>query len=142
MDKAKLKGLGISHIVNVAAGQVENYHPDSFVYQSFDIMDSKDANIKPIFNPAINFIKRCRKMKARVLVHCIAGVSRSSSVVLAYLIQEEGWDLFTAYKHAQDNRFIVKPNETFRLQLAEFEVSCTGYTTVAETKLSDWNFSR
>ena len=126
----------------MAAGQVENYHPKSFVYQSFDVLDNKDANIRKTFNAAINFIKRCRELNARVLVHCIAGVSRSSSVVIAYLIEEENWDLYTAYKHLQNKRFIVKPNESFRLQLAQFEVSCTGYTTVADTKLPDWNFSR
>jgi hypothetical protein len=57
----------------------------------------------------------------RVLVHCYAGISRSATVVLAYLIKYQGMSLREAWAHTQKRRPIINPNEGFQAHLKLFE---------------------
>eukprot|EP01043_Picozoa_sp_COSAG02_P022497 COSAG02_NODE_1172_length_14106_cov_77.834725_9_plen_299_part_00 len=52
-----------------------------------------------------------------VLVHCSAGRSRSASVVIAYLMREEGLSYKQAYASVVEARPIVQPNTGFSHQL-------------------------
>ena len=57
----------------------------------------------------------------RVLVHCVAGVSRSVSVVLAYLVTFY-CDLSTACRHVRTVRPWARPNNNFMQQLVQWEI--------------------
>jgi len=57
----------------------------------------------------------------RILFHCYAGVSRSSSVAIAYLMVVYNFPLRRALEMAQTRRPIVKPNPGFIKALQEFE---------------------
>ena len=50
-------------------------------------------------------------------MHCYAGVSRSVTIIIAYLIKKFGWDLSTAYDFIKAKRVVAKPNEGFMAQL-------------------------
>ncbi|KAE8355058.1 protein-tyrosine phosphatase-like protein [Aspergillus coremiiformis] len=52
-----------------------------------------------------------------VLVHCTLGVSRSSSVVIAYLMRRFGIGLDEAWRFVKSRRRGVRPNWHFRRQL-------------------------
>ena len=67
-----------------------------------------------------------------VLVHCRAGVSRSASIVIAYLMKELKLDFNTAYKLVLAARPIVSPNEGFEKQLRFYGV--LGCTTVGDSE--------
>jgi protein-tyrosine phosphatase len=56
-----------------------------------------------------------------VLVHCQMGMSRSSSLVIAFLMKEYGMDYHNARIYAQDRRKIVQLNEAFERNLLKFE---------------------
>ena len=59
----------------------------------------------------------------KVLVHCVAGMSRSVSLVLAYLVQREPrMRLAEALRLVKQKRTVVSPNPCFMEQLARFEV--------------------
>lgn len=45
------------------------------------------------FNAGIEFIQANRKKGNNILVHCHAGISRSSTMVIAYLMKTIGWSL-------------------------------------------------
>lgn len=53
-------------------------------------------------------------------VHCIAGVSRSASLVIMYLMKHCGLNLDQAYSHVKRFRHIVEPNRSFMQQLEAF----------------------
>ncbi len=55
--------------------------------------------------------------KGNVLVHCQAGVSRSASVVIAFLIKKFKVDFSEALNFVQSKRKVVNPNEGFKLSL-------------------------
>ena len=68
-----------------------------------------------------DFIDSCFASGGKVLVHCNDGMSRSASLVIAYLMQKYGLDFKAALTHVQSRRFCVQPNDGFEQQLREFE---------------------
>uniref|UniRef100_A0A1B6F6L0 Protein-tyrosine-phosphatase n=1 Tax=Cuerna arida TaxID=1464854 RepID=A0A1B6F6L0_9HEMI len=65
-----------------------------------------------------------------VLVHCLAGVSRSAALVLAYLVKHRDLTLRSAFLHLRACRPAVRPNSGFFRQLIEFENQTRGTTSV------------
>jgi len=60
-------------------------------------------------------------MAKGVFVHCQAGVSRSATVVIAYLMKHTLMTMTDAYKYVRGRRPVVSPNLNFMGQLLEFE---------------------
>lgn len=71
-----------------------------------------------------------RNEKKRVLVHCIQGISRSVSMVIAYLITKEGFNLKDAYQLVKSKRFLARPNKGFLNQLIILEKKIYGTNTL------------
>ena len=64
----------------------------------------------------------------RVLVHCHAGVSRSATVCMAYIMKTLGYNLRSAYDYVKSRRSCVSPNLHFMGQLLEFEKQLGRYS--------------
>jgi protein-tyrosine phosphatase len=54
-----------------------------------------------------------------VLIMCAAGISRSATFTLAYLV-ERGYDLHDAFKHLRECRPIVSPHPALWMSLLQF----------------------
>jgi protein-tyrosine phosphatase len=80
-----LKQYGITHILQVLAG-LNPCFPADFKYKVVPVLDVPWENISKHFQASIKFIKSVVEMGGNVFVHCYGGVSRSATVVLAYLI--------------------------------------------------------
>jgi len=65
-----------------------------------------------------NFLSRGEK----VLVHCTAGVSRSASVVIYYLMKKFNLSFEEADQIVRSKRPIIEPNPGFRKQLKHFDL--------------------
>ena len=72
------------------------------------------------------FIRDSINSGGTVLVHCFAGVSRSSTCVIAYLMQEKKKTFFEAFTFVRSKRQIAFPNIGFQKQLAELELTLSG----------------
>ena len=72
------------------------------------------------FNTAIKFIDDALDNDGKVLVHCIAGRSRSAAIVCAYIIHTFGMDVGNVLKYTKSQRNIIEPNESFKNQLIDF----------------------
>ncbi|CAD5123333.1 unnamed protein product [Dimorphilus gyrociliatus] len=57
----------------------------------------------------------------KTLVHCVAGVSRSSSICIAYLVKYNSMSLREAYFYVKEKRCIIRPNIGFFKQLIQYE---------------------
>ncbi len=112
-----LKALGITHVLNVAE-QAECPHGNHFIYEKIPLLDTAEENILKHIASAFKFIDEALK-NGKILVHCISGMSRSASIVAAWLISKENIDVEEALSQLQDKR-MVDPNEGFREQLATF----------------------
>ena len=85
-DLNALKSTNITHILQVANG-IKPFFPKYFKYKVISMPDSGSYQLIRHFPAAISFIKE-GMARGGVLVHCYAGVSRSASCVIAFLMQE------------------------------------------------------
>ena len=76
---------------------------------------------EPLVNVPRNSCIRKGWLSAGVLVHCGAGVSRSASLCIAYLMRRNAWNAAKARKHCQQRRSLVNPNDGFWRSLCAFE---------------------
>ena len=91
-----LERLGITALLNVSPN-CPNHWPDKFEYSTIPVEDNSTADIKVHFGAAIDFINGVKSRGGKVLVHCKAGVSRSATLCLAYLISCRKMCLNDAY---------------------------------------------
>lgn len=87
--------------------------------------DSIDCDVLAHRQKALDFLQRVETLGGRVLVHCVAGVSRSVTIVLMHLMERHGLRLRQAWEYMLSVRPFMAPNEGFRLQLAKLEVRRT-----------------
>ena len=112
----------ITHIINCAADFCENVfeQENKFTYLSFYLKDHVLENIECIFYECIKFIENVKEKGGRVLVHCIQGISRSVSIVIAYIIFTKKLSYDKAFNLVQTKREISSPNFGFSIQLQNF----------------------
>lgn len=76
---------------------------------------------KPMIEIGYHFINSAIEGGKNVLVHCQAGVSRSASLVIYYIMKK----YFVGYEEAnqtvKSKRSIINPNESFKSQLLEYQ---------------------
>ena len=89
---------------------------DGFIHKRCNIEDFDDKNILQYFGECLHFMKG----EERVLVHCMAGASRSATIVIAYLMWTQKMDFEKAFQFVKDKRDIF-PNYGFEKQLQLFE---------------------
>lgn len=109
------------HIVNVT-NEVPNFflHSDSgpdITYMRCPLNDTPDQNIYRFFDISHDFIENAIRNNSPVLVHCFAGMSRSATIVCAFLIRYYSLDAETALQLVRSKRAVVRPNPSFRKQL-------------------------
>lgn len=80
-------------------------------------MDFMSENLFPYIEQAIEFIRT----GSVVFVHCAAGVSRSSSIVIAYLMIDKKMKFQEAYEFVKKRRPVICPNPGFQAQLKKIE---------------------
>jgi hypothetical protein len=114
-EKDNLIKYKITHVL--VCGDMEYFHPDDFVYKKLPLEDYMEFDIKQYFKEAIDFIDSSEI----VFVHCHAGVSRSASIVIAYIMFKLKLNYEDAYQYVKLKRNVILPNMGFRKQLAEFE---------------------
>lgn len=115
LDKFK-----VTHILNVAS-HVNNIYPEKYTYLTMDLRDLPDFPISKAFPEAIDFIDNVMKSGGCVLVHCNAGISRSATIVLAYLMKAKAMSLNDAFTYLRSKRPSSFPNPGFMIQLKTFE---------------------
>ena len=116
-----LKIHNIGAIVTAAFnGAVD--HPKSEIpyYKFVPGYDYPDFQLCKYFEEVSEFIKEHRKT-TNVLVHCMAGVSRSAALVIAYLIRHEGKGFQEAYSEVKARRMVIRPNKGFLQQLKSWK---------------------
>ncbi|KAM4525742.1 dual specificity protein phosphatase 13B-like [Fundulus diaphanus] len=126
-DKKTLQAQRVTHVLNAADGKFNVntgpgfYRDTNIVYHGVEAFDMSSFDLSPFFYPAANFIKNALSLPAgKVLVHCAMGLSRSSTLVLAYLMIHENMTLADAIKTVSANRN-VSPNEGFLEQLRSLD---------------------
>ena len=113
----KLKDLGIRKILTVMSAFGNHYPENAFIHKKIEIDDDYESNIIQYFKECLLFIDGYDK----VFVHCAAGMSRSATIVIAYIMWKKKIFLSEAIKFVKDKRPIISPNLNFMKQLEIFQ---------------------
>ena len=116
----QLQNFKITHIVCCASG-IKNFFPDDFKYINLNLLDSEKEDIKQYFKESFDFIDEAIKNGGNVLVHCHAGVSRSSSILISYIMKSKKMKLNEVLDLLKTKREKVSPNAGFLRQLSDYE---------------------
>lgn len=83
-----LDELRITYVLNVAAHEIrtEELYGDRYKCMRVNMEDEETFAISEHMDGALRFVDEARVNGAGILVHCAAGVSRSATVVIAYLM--------------------------------------------------------
>lgn len=123
--------LQITHVVNMGAPTEGREKHEHVTYLDVDIVDKVDADIRRTFESTLAFIdEAARDPGARVLVHCVQGVSRSCAIVVVYIMVSTRCTLSAAYAHALKCRPLIFPNQGFMQQLIAYETELYGCASV------------
>lgn len=118
--KDMLDGMGISALLNVSSN-CPNHFEGAYQYKCIPVEDNHKEDISSWFIEAIEFIDSIKDSNGRVLVHCQAGISRSATICLAYLMKKKRVRLEEAFEFVKQRRSIISPNFSFMGQLLQFE---------------------
>lgn len=119
-DEYNLLERGIGRVL-IVAEWCERWFPDTFAYMQVPLEDSLRENVLPKLGKIIRFIEHGIANGEGVLVHCGAGISRSATVVIAYLMKKHGWTRDKTIEFVKAKRGCICPNKAFMDQLKELE---------------------
>ncbi|UMM28061.1 hypothetical protein L5515_011068 [Caenorhabditis briggsae] len=112
----------ISHVINVTSNLPNTFEDDpNMRYLRISADDNASHNLTKFFPEAISFIEDARRNGSACLVHCLAGISRSVTICLAYLMKTEMCTLDSAYEWVQKRNASIAPNFHFMGQLTDYE---------------------
>ena len=115
---------GISHVLTLGMGmdlpQVEKRLQSHRVIAVEDKV-SEQNSLATHLNECMDYIHGCRSSGGKVLVHCLAGRSRSASIVAAYLMVENKCSVDEALAQLRLVRPWIAPNPGFMNMLRAFQ---------------------
>ncbi len=112
----QLKNLGITHII-IAGKKLKNKHHNNFQNLELLIDDSLEQEIITYINISNNFIDSFNDNK--ILIHCYSGISRSSTILIGYIMHKYKMNFDTAYNYLKNIYPKAHPNDNFKNQLRQ-----------------------
>ena len=115
-----LKKLGITHLLNVSISS-PNIVSKGVKYKKIPLKDHASETVVQILDEAFTFIDEAKKANGHILVYCFAGISRSVTITVAYLMARNGMRFEEAYSFVKHRKSDISPNIGFIGQLHELE---------------------
>ncbi|KAH8261610.1 hypothetical protein KR044_012286 [Drosophila immigrans] len=124
-DSNALQKYNIKYVLNVTPDLPNEFEQLGVIkYLQIPITDHYSQDVAMYFPAAIQFIEEARSANSAVLVHCLAGVSRSVTVTLAYLMHTRALSLNDAFMLVRARKPDVSPNFHFMHQLHLVAARC------------------
>jgi protein-tyrosine phosphatase len=122
-DAHMLKMINVSHILNCAEELPLTYPCNLYEKYKIPMIDDDDPNamdqIKEGAKKIQDWFESCPA--SVIIVHCAAGISRSPTVVLAWMIIYRGLSLKDGYSLIQKQRDFIRPNDFYMRLLKELD---------------------
>ncbi|KAF3918380.1 hypothetical protein ABW21_db0209718 [Orbilia brochopaga] len=137
-NQEQLNDHQITHILTVARGSLgllNNMLETSaeggklFKHLQIELDDLPDEKLLDRLEEGVQFIDSALSPSndaesGKILVHCLQGMSRSCSFVVAYLVWKNNMTVGQALEVVQERRKKARPNAGFYRQLQEWEKRC------------------
>ncbi|KAM6918260.1 dual specificity protein phosphatase 18 [Xenentodon cancila] len=127
LNAALVSQKGITLIVNATLSHTCPVYPGVECVR-VPVCDLPNARLSDHFDRVAERIHGNRV--GGTLVHCVAGMSRSPALVMAYLMRFRGVTLCQAHRWVQESRPFVRLNAGFWEQLLQYERRLYGRNTV------------
>jgi dual specificity phosphatase 12 len=136
----RLKNASITHILSVLEyDHCEWEEFDKYVRLLIQSEDHPRENLLQHFERTNTFIKDGLRGDGAVIVHCAMGVSRSATVVCAYLMKTQSLSPEEALDMIRKSRPPCRPNEGFLAQLGVYHRMLNATSDEdADQIYSDW----
>ncbi|XP_038048872.1 protein phosphatase Slingshot homolog 1-like [Patiria miniata] len=121
LDEDIMRANGINYVLNVSKTCPSPTHIAPGHFHRIPVRDNYGEKLLPWFEDAMDFIEKVRSANGCVIVHCLAGISRSPTVAIAYIMKHMNLTVDEAYKYVKEKRQTISPNFNFLGQLLEFE---------------------
>lgn len=118
---------------NMVSTNAEFYRDVGIAFKGLALDDTWMEEISRTFEESAKFIDEALSSGGKVLVHCLAGVSRSATTAIAYLMLRQGKSVENAVRTVRANRRIF-PNEGFLRQLVQLDMQLRADGTSEEQK--------
>ena len=125
-NTVQLKNMNITTVISVMNAD----HFNQWLYEAqtidklkvhhFNIEDNSDANIIDVALKVHSIIEEVKNKGEKIVCHCHAGISRSTSVIIAHLCLSQKISVKQALNHIQSIRKVALPNEGFLEQLESY----------------------
>ncbi|ESO85756.1 hypothetical protein LOTGIDRAFT_68346, partial [Lottia gigantea] len=125
----KIRSLGISNVINCTQ-DVPNLELPGLDTVQIHVDDIPSARLNVYFDACADRINQVRLIGGKTLVHCVAGVSRSATICMVYLMKYYRITLRDAYYHVKKRRSVIHPNLGFWRQMVDYERSILGGSSV------------
>lgn len=120
-----LKLLGITHVLRFGCLFFPKTHSADLQYLEIDVLDRPDCDLLVhLRDRDTNAFIDAGRAAGGVLVHCMAGVSRSATAVIVYIMCKEGIGCKEALALVKARRARISPNPGFLDQLKMLEGEC------------------
>jgi hypothetical protein len=137
---AMLRREGVTHILNCTAKlrPMLEEGGGSYGYLRLNLMDhaSDLPRMKWALRAGVDFIRDAIRTGGRVLVHCHRGISRSATLAMAYLIEEEQRPADSVFDTVKHHRAICDPNFTYWCAMKEWETQVLHPAVLARSRSS------
>ncbi|XP_013794577.1 uncharacterized protein LOC106478568 [Limulus polyphemus] len=120
-NKEMLKNHNITYELNVSANCPKPDFIQDTHFMRISVNDNYSEKLLPFFPKAFQFLDKVREGSGCVLVHCLAGISRSPTIAIAYVMHYLRLSSDEAYRYVKSKRVTISPNFNFLGQLLEFE---------------------
>jgi len=138
----QLQSRGIDTIVNVGGGANRFEHLSTMQYLRIGrVSDRDDASLSEHLDAASAFIDRALADGRTVLVHCKGGISRSPTIVIAFLVACRELSLLEAFQVCRLARPAIRLNVSFKRELEQFELAIRGESsapTCSQVRSREW----
>ncbi|KAJ8905971.1 hypothetical protein NDN08_002472 [Rhodosorus marinus] len=108
----------VTHVLSLCDSSVPDCLPLTTLH--LDMVDSPDYDIAVHFPKVVDFIHSARTKNEGIFVHCKAGVSRSATVIIAYIMSALNLSTKASFEHVKRCRSKIAPNDGFMRQLILF----------------------
>ncbi|DBA98729.1 TPA: hypothetical protein ACH3X1_014502 [Trebouxia sp. C0004] len=112
-----LEAAGITHVVNCVGFIYPAYFEDRLKYQILYLQDTPGEDITCVLYDTFAFIEEALQGPGKVLIHCSQGVSRSTTLLIAFLMWRSDHAYDEVFQHVKAKRGVANPNIGFICQL-------------------------